>query len=111
MPLVRHTWEGEQPIGGHLAYLADPNGLFVALVPGTQMLLIEDTNRADKIFPVVLAKVSRRKLIFHCACKDPRCTRTYSFECKASGWHHQQQRNTAHEAEPDAPSAPSPETE
>ncbi len=98
MPIeIRHDIEGEPPVGAHLAVLTDDTGHAMALPVGCTMYIIEDPTRADKTFPVVLARVNRRVIEFLCACGNPSCTRKYRFVNNVSGWHKKKPRHEATE--------------
>lgn len=96
MPIqIRSDIEGDVPNEPHLALLTDDTGLATAIPVGATLYIVEDASRADKVFPVVLAKVSRRAIVFVCACGEPNCNRTYRYVNNVQGWHKPKQRNTA----------------
>lgn len=65
MPIIHEKGEGNPPPKGpHLAIVFDKAGRMLPLPPGTQMFLVEDPSRPDKIFPLILKKVSHKALVF-----------------------------------------------
>lgn len=99
MPIVKSNIEGDAPSEPHLALYTDESGLATAIPPGATLFLVEDPSRADKVFPMILLSVSKKALLFACACGDASCTRKYKFVNNVSGMHAPKKRNTAHAAE------------
>lgn len=64
MPLKPSEHEGFAPSQPHLALMLDESGMMTPVVPGTSVWLVEDATQQDKIFPLVLKKVSLKKLVF-----------------------------------------------
>jgi hypothetical protein len=64
MPFVPKDKALEQEAlkGPHLALLTDEG--FVGIPEGAHLWLVEDASRMDRIFPMVLAKVSHESLVF-----------------------------------------------
>lgn len=62
MPFVPLDKKQAAPAGAHLAWMLE--GGPVAIVEGSHLWLVEDANRMDKIFPMVLVKVSHEALVF-----------------------------------------------
>ncbi len=88
MPVVKNELEGEAPTEPHLAYLYNgETGEWAALAPGTYMAIIEDPKRPDGTIPVILAKVSRKRITFICACGKQGCTRQAKFNAVWTGHH------------------------
>ncbi len=112
MPFVKWDIEGEPPDQPHLGLLTDNSGAAIAIPPGATMYLILDPSRADKVIPLVLFKVSLKKLEFLCACGNRKCSKRYVFVAQNKGFHPPEKRSTAYSA-PDAtaPSAPSQSTD
>lgn len=95
MPVERLHYEADAPDEPHLLILTGmegTQGLWTALPPGANLTLVEDPSKMDKIFPMVLAKVSRKALDFVCACGQPNCNRRIRFVANVSGWHSEKQR-------------------
>ena len=59
--------DGPKPGTGHLGLL-HAVGQVTAIPPGAGVYIIEDSTNVEKIFPLVLFSVSRRKLVFVCPC-------------------------------------------
>jgi hypothetical protein len=70
MPRISDLNDGEAPKVGHFAVIVDETGLATALVPGTQMLLVEDPTSASKQFPLTLKSVSMKAIVFNMAGTD-----------------------------------------
>jgi hypothetical protein len=87
MPFAPKAMEGEAPAQAHLAIMTDESGLWTAIPPGARMLIVEDPTRLDRIQPLILAKVTRTKLIFRCGCGEDTCTRIYVYAAAKAGWH------------------------
>jgi hypothetical protein len=64
VPIEKRDLEAAGPNAPHLALLMDDAGMRLAIPPGASLWLVEDKNRQDKIFPLVLKKVSVKKLVF-----------------------------------------------
>lgn len=65
MPIIREEGKGAPPPKGpHLAIVFDKAGRMLPLPPGTQLFLVEDPSRPDRIFPMVIKKVSHKALVF-----------------------------------------------
>lgn len=98
MPIERSHLEGEAPSEPHLLILVGAEGevgMWTALPRGASITLVEDPSKADKIFPMVLYKVSRKALDFVCACGQTSCNRRIRFVANVSGWHSKKQQATA----------------
>lgn len=54
--------------------------------PGAVMAVVMDASK-NEIYPMVLRKVSLKKLEFQCACGSPDCTRTITFATSMRGMH------------------------
>lgn len=59
--------------------------------PGADLWLTEELGNDAKTFPMLLSKVSRRKLEFRCACRTPGCTRRVTYTVAAFGIHPQKE--------------------
>ena len=88
MPFEPKSLEGDVPAGAHLAILTDESGLFTAIPVGATVLLVEDPSRMDRVFPMILAKLSRTKMEFICGCGEQGCTRRYAYKLLGGGGHH-----------------------
>ena len=77
MPFEPSHLEGPAPGVPHLAVYTDTSGAVMAIPPGARMLIIEDPQKMDSVFPLVLKRVSRRAIVFLCGCG--RCNREYVF--------------------------------
>ena len=64
MPIERRDLEDTGPSEPHLALLVDAPGMRLAIQPGASLWIVEDKNRQDRIYPLVLKKVSVKKLVF-----------------------------------------------
>lgn len=64
MPLKPNMQEAEGPRGGHFALLMDDSGMRLPIPAGASLWLVEDNTQLDKIFPLVLKKVSLKKIVF-----------------------------------------------
>ncbi len=64
MPLVPKDTETEGPAVGHFALLIDNSGMRLAIPPGASLWLVEDKTKAEKVYPLVLKKVSLKRLVF-----------------------------------------------
>lgn len=82
---VDPTSEGQAPLGPHLCLLVNQSGEVLAIPPGALLYIVEDPKRPDKIYPLVLVKVSRKTLDFKAYSSDARSTRMVRFEAKWSG--------------------------
>ncbi len=67
MPFEPRETEERGPDVGHLALLIDGSGARLAIRPGASLWLVEDKSQADKIYPLVLRKVTHKKLTFEMA--------------------------------------------
>ena len=63
MPFVPSQHEYKGPDGAHLCLMAG-DGRMIGIPPGASLWLVEDKTQQDKIFPLVLKKVSVKKLTF-----------------------------------------------
>lgn len=77
---------GEAPVGNHLGLLLR-DGEMLAIPQGAHMAIITDPTRADGVTPLVLFKVSPKRLVFRCACGKERCTRVLTFAASQTGYH------------------------
>lgn len=82
-PLMRE----EAPMQPHLGVVMDEAGSLMALPPGAQIFIIENPKDPSKIVPTILKKVSKKALIFRCACGQRGCTREYHYQLKMTGFH------------------------
>lgn len=64
MPLQPSMLEERGPSVGHFALLMDTSGTRLAIRPGSSLWLVEDKSDASKIYPMVLKKVTHKKLTF-----------------------------------------------
>src|SRR5690349_12458356 len=64
MSLVEDKRVQRGPAGGHFALLVDEAGTRLAIPPGASLWLVEDNTQNDKIFPLILKKVSVKKVVF-----------------------------------------------
>lgn len=87
MTIVKHAWIGEPPKDPHLGILTDESGEATAIPPGALMYIIENPAKPDGVIPLILMKVSRKRLTFKCGCNKPDCTRMVKFEGKWTGFH------------------------
>ena len=99
MPEVRNQLEGDAPTQPHLALWFGDDGSWMAIPPGATIAIIEDPERSDKIFPMVLAKVSLKKIIFVCRCGDPGCNVNYAYSVSKTGHHSPAKRNIGRSSE------------
>lgn len=79
----------EAPDKPHFGVVVDEAGSLMALPPGAQIAIIEDPENPNKIFPMVLLKVTYKSIWFACACGQKGCTRRMNYQLKASGFHPQ----------------------
>ena len=86
MPFQKPAFEGEAPKTAHLALMVGPTEA-LAIPPGAKLFIVTDPERADRIIPVYLAKVTRRELVFRCNCSNPKCTRVLKYQLKVEGFH------------------------
>ena len=63
MPLKPNAVEQVGPDQPHFALLMDESGVRLAIPPGASLWIVEDKNHADKIFPMILRKVSHSKIV------------------------------------------------
>jgi hypothetical protein len=72
MPFVPGGTKAEVPVGPHFALqvIEDDVPMSVAIPPGSQLYLVEDASRVDKVFPFILKKLSHEKIVFHMADAD-----------------------------------------
>ena len=63
MPLKPNAVEQVGPDQPHFALLMDESGMRLAIPPGASLWIVEDKNHADKIFPMILRKVSHSKIV------------------------------------------------
>jgi hypothetical protein len=73
----------------HLAVVKDELGGALGIPVGATILVVTDPTRPDGVVPWVLAKVSNKKLILLCACRDPECTRVLTYAASIKGSHPQ----------------------
>ena len=64
MALKPNITEEAGPDEAHFALLVDEAGMRLAITPGASLWLVENKNHQDKIFPLVLKKVSVKKIVF-----------------------------------------------
>lgn len=74
----------DAPVEPHLA-LMFADGTAMAIKPGTVIMLIEDPKRADKVFQLVLRKVSHRFLDFDAYSPDKKSSRRVRFRADWKG--------------------------
>lgn len=119
MPYVPKELQGIAPVQPHLALLTDEHGGVTAIPPGATIFIIEDPTKLDRIFPMILAKVTRRSIHFICGCG--KCRRTYVYTLSSAGGHHTQSeaksraalasvQRESRQVGATAPTAPSPKT-
>lgn len=78
MPVEPTMQEATGPRQAHFALLMDDSGMRLAIPPGASLWLVEDRSQADKIFPLVLKKVSVKKIVFEMRQADgSACEYTY----------------------------------
>lgn len=78
--------EGEEPKGNHLALMTG-DGTAIGIPIGATLIIVTGPKLEDK-YPVVLMKVEKKLLRFHCGCQKPGCTRTFTYKITgASGTH------------------------
>lgn len=78
MPFKPADIQGDVPAAAHLAVYTDNSGNVLAIPSGARMLLIEDPQRMDRIFPLILKRVNRKSIVFQCGCG--KCTREYVYK-------------------------------
>lgn len=88
MPFVPKEIEGTAPTKPHFTVLTDESGLAMAIPPGATMFIVEDPTRMDKVFPLILLSVSRRRIVFACGCGNASCTRKYVYTLARGLGHH-----------------------
>ncbi len=59
----------------------------VPIPPGADLWLTEEFGNDAVTFPLLLSKVSRKRIEFRCACRTPGCTRRVVYEAKVFGAH------------------------
>ncbi len=92
MPFVEDSSQlGSPPKEPHLAIETD-TGLFTAIPPGGHIALVEDPNRYDGIFKLILLSVHHNKLVFRCGCGQAECSRVVTFKGTWKGRHVYQDR-------------------
>ena len=64
VPLKPSHLEGAVPTQPHFALMTDEGGQRMAIPPGASLWLVEDATQLDKVFPLVLKKVSIKKIVF-----------------------------------------------
>lgn len=64
MPIEAAPLESKGPDEPHLALLVDESGMRLAIPPGASLWLVEDKANQNKIYPLVLKKVSLNKIVF-----------------------------------------------
>lgn len=74
MPLEPRNEEMEGPDEPHLALMQGAAGMMIAIPPGASLWFVEDKTQQDKIFPLILKKVSIKKLVFLMANADGAAT-------------------------------------
>jgi hypothetical protein len=78
----------ETPTEPHLGFVTDISKMeYTAVPPGALMAIITDPTKPDGILPLLLTKVSERKLSFKCACGQPKCSAEFEYVIKVSGHH------------------------
>ena len=87
MTIIKHDWIGEPPSEPHLGILTDESGDVTAIPPGAILYLIENPAKYDGVIPLVLLKVSRKRLTMRCGCGKKGCSRQVKFEAKWTGTH------------------------
>lgn len=75
------------PTKPHLTLLRNEFDGHIAIPPGASMCLVEDATRADGVFPLILAKVTRKKWYFICGCRQPTCNRRVEMPLYWKGFH------------------------
>lgn len=71
----------------HLGVVMDEMGSLMALPPGSNIYLIEDSHNPNKITPMVLVKVSLKAITFRCSCGQKGCTRVMTYKLAMTGYH------------------------
>ena len=74
VPLKPSHLEGAVPTQPHFALMMDDSGTRLAIPPGASLWLVEDASQMDKIFPLVLKKVSLKKIVFELRQPDGKVT-------------------------------------
>lgn len=64
MPIKPTQQESAGPSEPHFALLMDDSGMRLAIPPGASLWLVEDKAHQNKIFPLVLKRVSLNKIVF-----------------------------------------------
>jgi len=93
MPFVPHQIGGDAPKVAHLGVVTDESGEVLALPPGAVFYIIEDATNPQKLFPMVLLRVNRKKLVFQCPCGKPECNRVYEYTLSRGLGHHFSEAN------------------
>lgn len=85
--------EGSAPVDkagkpvNHLALVTGEDGTAIAIPPGATLVFVTGTKMEDH-YPAILMKVEKKKMMFHCGCRKPNCTRTFTWKIVgASGEH------------------------
>ena len=86
MPIVEESTRIEAPREPHLGLLVR-GGTVCPIPPGAMIYVVEDPTRADKVMPLVLAKVSAKAIDFVCGCGQPKCSRRIRYRAEKSGHH------------------------
>lgn len=64
MPINQRAVSAPAPLKPHFALLMDEDGRRLPIPPGASLWVVEDKNQPEKIFPLVLAKVSHKAIVF-----------------------------------------------
>lgn len=83
MPFQPSQLEARGPDEPHFALLMDEGGMRLAIPPGASLWLVEDKSNQNKIFPLILKKVSINKITFEMRHPDGSATE-YVYELKAA---------------------------
>ncbi len=85
--------DGDIPREPHLGILTGDDGRVTAIPIGATVYIILDPTKADHVIPLILAKVSRRELVFIAWSGDPNNQRTVRFKAKWDGVYRSTIRN------------------
>ena len=80
--------EVEAPRDNHLALMTG-DGTAVAIPPGATLIFVTGPNMEDR-YPTILVKVDKKKMVFHCGCRKPGCTRQFTWKITGVAGNHPQ---------------------
>jgi hypothetical protein len=78
--------EGERPKDNHLALMTG-DGQAIAIPAGATLIFVTG-DKPEDYYPAILMKVEKKKMRFHCGCRKPGCTRTFTWTITAAAGNH-----------------------